>query len=373
MKILFNQTYNTQIEFRAKTPKINAQKLQQLVDCGKSVTEICSELQITSSKYYSLLNEFGIQTKYKKAVAANSSITKEQITSLMEQGKKYYEICKELGISSAAYNDLLLKFNIVSKSQEAKNNITTITKEILETLVESGKKVKEICMELQISERSYSRLLDKFGIITPRKATKLNIAQITKEQLQKLVNQGFTPNEISSKLKINISMFYRLLKRFDISYIYEHHHKEKLIPKEVLEELAKSGKTTNEIAKILGISVSTFHQKAKNADVKTILRDSIDTIQSVAPEKIQALLDKRLSIKEICSALNITEANYIALIRKYNLRTEQRTSMEKNSKITKKDILTLKNSGKSVIEICKELNISQSTYKRILRGSKSGE
>ncbi len=47
--------------------------------------------------------------------------------------------------------------------------------------------------------------------------------------------------------------------------------------------------------------------------------------------------------------------------------------MEKNSKITKKDILTLKNSGKSVIEICKELNISQSTYKRILRGSKSGE
>ena len=62
----------------------------------------------------------------------------------------------------------------------------------------------------------------------------------------------------------------------------------------------------------------------------------------------------------------MTNANYIALLRKYNLQTRQRQSSFVISAISKQQILELRDAGKSVKEICQQLHISQSTYRRIL-------
>ena len=156
------------------------------------------------------------------AVKRNSIITKEQILELRESGRKYSEILKELGISEDTYNTLLAKFGIVTEFQKAKQNIAQITKEKLQALVESGQSVKKICEELNIPVRTYSRLLDKFGLVTGRKAAKKHIASITPEMLQTLLDKGRSKLEICERLKINDAMFYRLLKRFNIKYNYLH-------------------------------------------------------------------------------------------------------------------------------------------------------
>lgn len=302
----------------------------------------------------------------KEAIIHNASITKNQLISLLDAGKSLKEITRELQITDTTYLELLAKFGIKTKMQEAKDNISLITSEQLQRLVLSGKKVKEICEELNIQERTYSRLLDKFGIMSPRKAMKAHVATITADMLQNLVDEGFSPTEISEKLKIGVDMFYKLLKRLNINYNYQHHSNEVKISPQILAEMAESGKTTTEIASELGISGTTYHAKVKAANIKTVFRDSIDTIAAITKERIQELINKGLKIAEICQILNITNANYIALLRKYNLQTRQRQSSFVISAISKQQILELRDAGKSVKEICQQLHISQSTYRRIL-------
>ena len=94
-------------------------------------------------------------------------------------------------------------------------------------------------------------------------------------------------------------MFYKLLKRLNINYNYQHHSNEVKISPQILAEMAESGKTTTEIASELGISGTTYHAKVKAANIKTVFRDSIDTIAAITKERIQELINKGLKIAEI--------------------------------------------------------------------------
>lgn len=358
---------NPATKLRQNAALVTKEALLTAVNQRLSVNEICKKFGITPSVYYNLISKFEIQTPKKKSRAYNAQITKERILELLNSGKKYNEVLEILNINSTAYNTLLSQFGIVTGLKKSKQNISNVTKKQLESLITSGKKVKEICQELNISERTYTRLLDKFGIETERQKSKKHIASITRETLQELVDKGFSVNEICNQLKINNGMFYRLLKELHINYNYQHHFNEILIPEKTLEEYANSGKTTAEIGNDLGIAVTTFHHKVKEASIKTVFRDSIDTIASISKEEFQKLIDSGMSVKEICEKLGITSSTYKVLMNKYYPQTSLRRSADTIAQIDKKQLLELKNSGKTVKEICTELNISKSTYQRILK------
>lgn len=368
----FNNNYSNEQYFTANASAVTKKSLEQAVTKGLKVSQICEELNISRSQYYDLLAKFSVQTPRKRAIRTNSSITKAQILGLIESGKKYDEIIKSLGISSTAYNEMLEKFNIVTSFKASKSNISRITAEILQSYVDSKKKVKDICKELGIPERTYTRLLDKFGILTERKKAKAHVASISRELLAPLVEQGMPKTEICSRLKLTESSFYKLLKIFNIPYNYLHHSNEKNISKAQIEKLFKEGLTTSEIADRLGVAVTTLHEKAKINHVKTEYRDSIDVIASIPVDEFQACLDSGMSIREVCKKFGINSSIYTTMIRKHNLRTAQRRSSSIISAITKEQILALKKQNKSCEEICKELNISESSYKRILKKGSEG-
>ncbi|MBD5401426.1 hypothetical protein HDR58_01310 [bacterium] len=345
---------------------ITQAQLKNAINSCSSVDEICKSLNINSYGYYSLLKKFNLTTPKKKVIEHNSTITKEQILNLINENKKTSEIIKTLRISQDTYNKLIKNFGITTKAKFLKQNISNITKEKLQSLVDSGKPVKEICKELNIPERSYTRLLDKFQITTARKSSKKNIANITAEKLQELVNQDLSINEICNKLKIDQSMFYKLLKRLNIDYNYLHHYGEIKISRQRLLEITQSGLTTQEISNDLGVAVNTYHEKAKIAKVKTVNRNSIDLIASIPIEEFQESINSGMSVKELCKKYNITKSTYYTIIRKYNLSTPQKEAQSRISKITTEQLEELKKSGKTREEICKELNISQSTFTRLL-------
>lgn len=353
-----------QLEQRAAS--ITEEQIRKCLEEGLSVNKICEVLKITSGIYYKLLNKFNIQTARKASINHNSSITKEQLQKLIDSGKPLKEILKELQINEATYNTLIAKFGIVTEAKQAKQRIAAISKEKLLELVQSGKSVKEICEGLNIHERTYSRLLDKFGISTQRKEAKQKLGAITAKELQELVDMELSIDEICQILQISKPNFYKLLKRLKIQYNYQHHYGEIKISPERLQEVSQSGKTTAEIAKELGIAVTTYHEKAKLARIQTLLRGSIDRISEISIEEFQRAINSGMSVNEICSKFNITIANYSALIRKHNLSTPQRVSISRNAGVSAEEILKLKQAGKSVAEICKTLNISESTYRRIL-------
>ncbi|MCM1338281.1 MAG: helix-turn-helix domain-containing protein [Muribaculaceae bacterium] len=349
--------------------KVTAEALAQCVKKGMAVDDICKFFGISGKAYYDFLKKFGIKTPAMLSTQRNASITKEQIVKLIDAGKSVKEISAELGITESAYTSLVSKFGIQTEAKLAKQRLSGVTEECLRTLVTSGKFVDEICEKLNIPVRTYSRLLDKFGIITDRKAAKARVASIKKEELQALVDEGLTPKEISRRLNIPTASFYKLLKRLKIDYTYAHHQREIVIPKAKLEEAAASGKSVDEIAKDLGIATTTYHEKAKLAQVKTVFRDSIDNLNAIPKETIQKLLDSGESVEQICEKLNITKANYVALLRKYNLDTAQRRSLENIANISKSQVLELRADGKTNKEICTELNISMHTLRRILNAN----
>ena len=64
-----------------------------------------------------------------------------------------------------------------------------------------------------------------------------------------------------------------------------------------------------------------------------------------------------MTIKDICEKFNITEANYYALIRKYNIQTPLREHLVNVSNITKEEIQAMQKEGMTKKEIAKTLGI----------------
>lgn len=367
-KLIENFGLKSQLQLKKeKNASISREQLLAKVNSGLSTKEICSYFNIEEWIYYGLLKKYDIQTPRKESIAHHDSISKERFIGLLESGKKFKEILEELQITADVYSSLIAKFGITTEQKAQKENIAAITKEQMQELVDSGIPVKEICEILHINDRTYTRLLNKFEIITKRNISKQKIASIDAVTLQRMVDEKLSPTELTENLGITKQMFYRLLKRLNINYDYLHHIGEINIPKEKLEELATYGKTVKEITEELGIAQETYHEKAKLAKVNTLYRKSIDDIASIPKEKIQTMIDSGMSTKEICNELNITYANYTALLRKYNLSTNHRRSSERISNISKQQIEDLKLAGKTVKEICQKLNISESSYRRIMK------
>lgn len=357
---------NLKSAIKEQNASVSKEQLVKLINEKLSVKEICEKLGITQSAYFSLIKKLNIQTAQKEAKTRNSLITKEQLTELLQAGKSAAEIRKELSISETTYMFLLKKFGIETQYALQKQHIASITKEQLLKFINQNKTVKEICEELKIPERTYSRLLCKYGITTAKKESKANINNISQKTLQRLVDKGLSVNEICQELNINITAFYKLLKRLNINYIYAHHHGEIIINKKVLESLAKSGKPVKEISSELGIGMTTYNEKAKVAKIKTKFRDSIERISSIPKEDLQKALDNGMTISEICQKYKITKTMFKSLRDKYNLSTPQKRAIERIAQITKDDILKLRAEGKTMNEISKELQISKSSLQRIL-------
>ena len=351
-----------------KKKSVTKDMLQELVDKKYSIDEICKKLSIAKDTYFRLLKKFDILTEYKKNKANAKNITKEQIVSLLDCNKKISEICEELNISASTLRKLFVNFNINTRTIQSKKIISTITKEQLLEYIEAGVPSEQICKELNLSKRTYSRLTNKFGINTPIRQAKANIKNVTKEQLQRLVDEGLTMSEICKKLHLSgKSIFYRLLKTLDIRYNYKNHSNEINIPREDLQKAVDEWKSVRDIEEKLHVSNSTFYNKIKSANIKSVLSNSIETIDKLNKNDIQEKLDKGASPKEICDMYNITPRMYNTLIAQYGLLSQGKKNFQRVKSITKEQIELLVNSGRNTKEICEELNITIVTYIKLIK------
>ena len=352
----------------ANRKAVTKEQLQKLVDNNLSIDNICEQLGIGRDAYYELLQKFNIITEYKNKKLNIANITKDQLTSLIESDRTYSEICEELGISQSTLGKLILDFKIDTKILQTKKIVSGITKEQLQELVDSGKSNAEICKELNIPIRTYTLLTNKFGIVTDMRRAKINISNITKEELQSLVDAGFTREEICKKLNLSgEGVFYKLLKRLNIQYDYRNHAGEIIIPKKDLQRVVNEWESYQDIQEKLNISDTTFYEKTKAEKIKTVMSDSIEKIKSLNIKEIQKKLDSGATPKEICDMFDISLSMYSSLIRQYGLVSNAKRKKLSVKSITKEQLETLITRGKTTKEICQGLNISVKTYMRLLK------
>ena len=346
---------------------ISQNEFLSILNSGKTVAEIRKELNnISRETYDALLKKFNIETIHKQRLNNASGITKEKLKTLLDNGRTSKEMTKELKIAPSTLTRYLKLFNLETDYSQNLKNAENITKEDFLKVFNEIKTVKQRIETLKISGSTYKKLLNKFELTTKFQENRQNTKSITKELLQSLVDSSLTAKEIYTTLNISNKTFYNLLKIHQIAYNYKHHDKEIIIQREKLKELADSGKSIEEITKELGIYASTYNNKAKQAGVNTKLRDSINKIESVSKKEIQDLINIGLNPDKICEKLNITVSMYRHLVEKYNLITPSKQIHKHISQITKKQILDLKNNNRRIKDICKELNISLTTYYKII-------
>ena len=352
----------------ANRKAVTKEQLQELVDKKLSIDEICEQLNIGRYAYFDLLQKFNILTEYRGNKLNIQNITREQLLELINSGKTNSEISEQLGISQQTLQRLINAFHIKTKYLQSKSVISGITKEQLQELVNSGKSNSEICEELNIPMRTYTRLTSQFGIITKARQAKKNLSSIKKEELQQLVDEGLTREEICRKLKLSgDSTFYKLLKRLNIRYNYRHHANEINVPREDLQRVVDEWESAQDIQDKLKISDTSFYEKSKLVKVKTVLGDSIEKLKSLNIQEIQEMLDMGASPKEICEMYDLTPTLYNSLIRDYGLVSKLKRKYIDVQSITKEQLETLINAGKMTKDICKELNISINTYLKLLK------
>lgn len=370
---IYNRMYrelgvkSTKVKQKDFIDAIKKETFLELINSGKTVPEIRKALNnISRETYDALLKKFGIETVHKKRLNNAKQISKEQLIGLLEAGKTSEEVIKELKISHSTLMRCLSTYKLETVYSQNRKNSESITKELFLEIYNTSKNVNEIITKLGISKSTYKKLLSKFEIITKRKENNTRTNNITREQLQNLVDSDLSAKDIYTRLNISNKTFYNLLKLHKIDYNYQHHNKEIKIPMAKLVEVANSGKSINEITEELGVYASTYATKAKIAQINTKLRSSINKIESITKNEIENLINSKLNVNEICEKLNITNSIYCQLIEKYNINTKSKRIHEHISQVTKSQILELKSIGKKMKEICEELGISKTSYYKIM-------
>ena len=299
---------------------ITREQLVSLLEQGLSRTEICERLGINLKTYNSKLNEFGIKSKLAIDKERVASITKEQLENLMQSGKTVNEICTELNISGATYSRLLHKFNIKGRRNF---KISDETAQKFKQLVELNKSKEEICEQLNISQNMYFLMCNALGIKTVANQMEEKAALIKKEDIANLIAQNMSVEEIVQKLGISKAVYRRLLMKFDIKTAAKA-AREKVanVDEAKLKELVAQGKTQAEIVSILNISKGTYMNLLRRFNVVTSYKESMKKISVITKEDIMSKLLENKSYLDIAKEYEIAPGTVYRLILKYGLPTK---------------------------------------------------
>ena len=340
--------------------KFTREDITSRLEQGKGRNEICKELGISENSYAKLLKKFGIITRTKRTMHLTASLTKEKLEEILSQNKSLDEISKELGITKETINYHRKKFGIKSEKNDQKEYVRAITREDVLSLIDKNMSRPEICNALNISEGTYTNLLNRFNIVTKQKVANKRGKNISREDITSRLDSNMPIMKICEDLNISWSTFKKLTTEFGIQTKGMKALKQNAtITKEQLEELMSQGLSRDEICKQLNISRKTYNEKLNKFGIKSKLKQDKERVASITKEQLEDLINSEKSVDEICEELNISKSAYNRLINKFGIKGRQKSKID-NEIIEKLKILAKE--GKSREKICEELQISKNTY-----------
>lgn len=250
---------------------VKKEKLEELIESGKSVDEICKDLNISVRNYSTLVNRFGIMTDFRKNKANSLSITKEKLQELVDKGLTAKEIYEKLNISDSVFYHLLKRLGI-NYNYKHHSQLKDIPKNKLEQTVkewESQAKAEEE-LDIAASTFNYKAREAKVETVLSGSIDRLKELGNKKDEIQKYLDEGATQQEICEMYDIPPVMYHSLIRKYNlVSAAKKKFDSTKSITKEQLEQLLKSGKSKTDICEELGISRNTLALKLTKFGIKT--------------------------------------------------------------------------------------------------------
>lgn len=142
------------------------------------------------------------------------------INFLVKQGEKLVEssLLKKsttVSIKDLRYAPKQLTTDIVELTQKSHPNAKVLTKEILEPLVSSGKKMSEITEILGVSSDTVKKYLKQSGLYKPARVPN-TLDKIERARLQELVDKGLSLHQIASELGVKVGKVRIYLDKYNI-------------------------------------------------------------------------------------------------------------------------------------------------------------
>lgn len=289
-----------------------------------------------------------------------ASLTKEDIQSRLDSGMSAAQIQKDLKISAVTYQKLLHKFEIKTSQLSANETCRNITKEDITTRLNKNMGSIEICKDLNISHSTFMTKCREFGIQTKKLEAKEKLASISKEQLTNAIERLKSRKAVCAELGITEKQYVSLCNKYGIkTEAALAKERAAAITEEQLEDLLIEQKKTRSIAaKELGVSVTTIDRLIVKfgLPIKSELENQQENIAKISVEQIKELESSNLTIREKAKALNIGVNTYLNLLYKMGLKQLTQEELALKSKIE-----SLLSQNKTMNEIANELNISYSS------------
>ncbi len=419
-------------EFNIATPRkkikqnsknVNIENFIEDVKNGIPKDKILRKYNISSQQYLKLIKKNQIKSKKMIANEAVKDITQEEFYSAIKSSKSRYEVLKKLGLSSniKTYNRLKDKFNITEDPINIHEEWASLSAEDLKELSLSGKSIKEICDEYNISTQTlqyamrvnnittpaiearerrfninkdeiqkdidsgmsiaeirekyklssaqFQALLDEGKIVSPQKISREKMNSITREQFVEVINSTTNLKEAIEMLGISKGAFYKLEQKFELEAPWKRKSRSIEFPmsKETLEQEISSEKTLEEICSQYNISQYMYYKMLNGYKIKTPKSEIKEVTSKIPTEQIENMIKSNNSHKEVYTELGLTKKQYETLLKRRGIITEHQKKLEISRNIPKEDLLEFVLSGKSLKDICDKYQISISTCLKLLR------
>lgn len=243
------------------------------------------------------------------------------------------------------------------------------SKELIEKELLSGKKAKEIREMYGLTKEQFQRFCSKEGIITPKKQALINSSNVTKEQIEELISQGKSRQEICDILGIKKNALQDKINEYGIeSESKKQRESAANITKELLEQYDAEGKTIEEIADIFGVSKATIQNRKNKFGMVSQTKQSKLNYRNITEEDITVLMEQGMSMAQIRETLgNIPKTSFNRILNRLGIETSQKKAIQHNNSISREAIQVRLDAGMPVKQIQEELGIGRSEWQKKLR------
>lgn len=412
------------LEARPNLPKnISKEKFDEVYFLDIPENKKPGLLNITSSAYYRILFDFGYTAKETLKRNKNRSLSKEDFEKVFfDDTLTEAEKQKKLGLSAYTYLRKAREFGLLTQTIKNTERIAAISKEEFDKIFfDKNLETKHKLRILNMNESTFLKYSQLYGYQTPKQIRQEYIKSITKEQFDEVFynqnlteqekvqelqldrkqykllaakfghadeindninitiqefdkvffDESLTTKEKISKLKINKYDYYYLIAKFGYKTDKQKQakHIENISREDFLKIANNPDLSEDEKVSLLKISKNTFLKLSRKYGYKSERRELLEHINKISEEEFKKVFfDKNLTEKQKHEKFQISYNAYLDIAKSYGLITNAQKDKEKAFFITK-DLFdeVYKDSNLSVKEKCKKLDISHSTYQRLLK------
>lgn len=176
-----------------------------------------------------------------------------------------------------------------------------------------------------------ARIIHEAKRVVKKKARRTRRRKYSKEQVQKLVDQGLNGPQIAKELGCSTNTIYNLVREYNIEYKRAKAGRKKgstswtVIDKDELQRLCDKGISIDKIAEEMGVGVGIVTRNIREQGIK---RKDLRKERKINKDILKRMIQEDMTNEQIAKALSCHTSTVTKAVRKYGLWRRKR---EKNN------------------------------------------